>query len=134
MIEPNRVWVESARQRMTEAPYELDSERRKIVLSGMLRACDRRGWRPVAAHVRSTHVHAVVIANASAERVLIGLKAFATRALKWSGVDQKRQHFWAYHGSTLYLWDHSQVESAIQYVLEAQGESMEVYANIEAKW
>jgi REP element-mobilizing transposase RayT len=133
-IEPNRAWVESARERMTETPFELDESRRKIVLSGILCACERRGWRLAAAHVRSTHVHAVVVAEAAAEVALSGLKAYASRALNESGLDEGRRHYWAHHGSTRYLWDRPHVRSAIQYVLEQQGAPMEVHTDIDERW
>jgi hypothetical protein len=133
-IEPNRAWAESARERMTETPYELDEDRRKIVLSGILHACECRGWRLAAAHVRSTHVHVVVTAEATAQVALSGLKAYASHALNESGLDERRRHYWANHGSTRYLWDRPQARSAIQYVLEQQGTPMEVYTNISEKW
>lgn len=112
---------------MIDPPYHLDALRRSVVLEGLQEACRRRGWRLVAAHVRSNHVHVVIQAECSPERVMIGLKAYATRELNERGIEDRSQTRWARHGSTRYLWTREGVDEAIRYVVCGQGEEMAVY-------
>jgi REP element-mobilizing transposase RayT len=115
--------------RMAEPAYEMDGPRRKVVLEAILEVCIYRHWVLLAAHVRTTHVHAVVKALIVPERILNDFKSYSSRRLNESGFDQAGRKRWSHHGSTRYLWKPQQVQGAIQYVLEAQGEPMEGYLN-----
>ena len=55
--------------------------RRDAVLEAMRHVCAHRGWGLLAAHVRTTHMHAVVEAEAPPERVMSGFKVYASRRL-----------------------------------------------------
>src|SRR2546428_2272677 len=46
--------------RLRHAPYLLDKPRRRIVLGAIKEVCRFRKWILLAAHVRTTHAHAVV--------------------------------------------------------------------------
>lgn len=48
---------------MLEPGYALDEERRRIVLTAIRQVCVCRAWTLIAAHVRMSHVHAVVAAD-----------------------------------------------------------------------
>jgi hypothetical protein len=123
----DRVRIEQSLGFLKYPPYHLDALRRGVVLEGLQEACRRRGWGMQAAHVRMTHVHAVVQADCSAEKVMNGLKAYATRALNGRGIDNRSQPRWARHGSTRYLWSRESVEKAVRYVIGGQGDEMAVY-------
>jgi len=112
---------------MKERPYELDPARRAIVLETIRRVCSHRGWTLLAAHVRSNHVHLVVVAEDNPEKILNKLKAYASRALNQSGLDNAVKNRWARHGSTRYLWNPDHVGAAIQYIVREQGEPMGVW-------
>ena len=71
---------------MTQAPYVLDERRRAATLEGIKQACSRRRWMLLAAHVRGSHVHAVVEADRTPKPVMTALKAYASRALKRIGM------------------------------------------------
>ena len=58
---------------------------------------------------------------------LIELKAYASRALNESENASPRR--WAHHGSTKYLWNTDQLETALHYVIRQQGEPMALYVN-----
>src|SRR4030065_2587823 len=45
---------------MDQSLYEMDSERRQIVLESVKQTCTFRGWELYAVHVRSNHWHVVV--------------------------------------------------------------------------
>jgi hypothetical protein len=66
-------------------------------------------------------------AGASPERVLIDLKAYATRSLRKNGYKQPR--FWTLHGSTWYLNSVSQLNKSIHYTISEQGDLMSIYLN-----
>jgi len=112
---------------MTQPPYQLDAIRRDYVLAGIRQACERRAWGLIAAHVRTNHVHAIVRADCSPEKVMSALKAYASRTLNEAEIDQPDRRRWARHGSTRYLWTRGQVESATRYVVAGQGDEMAVF-------
>src|SRR5437870_1126073 len=78
-LPPNRGRVLHEESKMKQAPYLLDSERRRTVLEALRQHCAHRDWKLQAAHVRSTHVHFVVAAEEIPERILNQVKAYASR-------------------------------------------------------
>jgi REP element-mobilizing transposase RayT len=111
---------------MDQAPYLLDRERRPVVLQSIRDVCSHRGWNLWAAHVRSNHVHTVVEAKIRPEPIMNTFKAYASRALNQLGCDERDRKRWARHGSTRWLAKDDQVQEAIRYVVQGQGEAMEV--------
>jgi len=115
------------RQRLVEPPFFLDQPRRRVVLATVLAVSEYRHWIPLAIHVRSNHVHIVVRGLADPDRMLNDFKAYATRRLKEAGFDRDRRHRWTEGGSTRFLWRAEKVPEAVRYVVDQQGEPMEVY-------
>ncbi len=111
---------------MDQPPYHLDRVRRDAVLDAIRQVCAHRGWILLAAHVRTTHVHAVVEAEAPPERVMSDFKVYASRRLNRMGLDTPERKRWARHGSTRWLWKPQHISAAIQYVVAEQGEAMSV--------
>ena len=66
---------------MKQAPYTMDAESRNVVLDAIVKVCLHRGWRLVAAHVRSSHAPAVLEASARPEKALNEFKLYASRNL-----------------------------------------------------
>jgi hypothetical protein len=118
---------------MRYPPYELDALGRPIVLAAIQEACAYRGWVLEAAHVRTKRSHCVIGAQANPEFVLDTLKSYASRKLNRAGFEPRRTKRWARHGSTKYLWSEANVEGAIQYVVEEQGEPMAVFSTKSGK-
>ena len=112
---------------MKQDGYELDRPRRILVLEALRELCSRRGWNLQAAHVRSSHVHLVVSAQVTPERVLRDVKVHASRILDRAGIDTPARRRWTHHGSTRYLWEREQVGVAVHYVVREQGEPMAVW-------
>ena len=121
-VNPQLVFAESSC--MKQAPYIMDADSRGVVLEAICRVCLHRGWHLLAAHVRSTHVHAVVEASVRPEKIMNDFKLYASRGLSAAG--RKR---WARHGSTRWLWKDRDVRNAIRYVVEEQGEPMAVFVS-----
>lgn len=116
------------RTAMSGPAYELDASRRQVVLDTVREVCRHRGWRLFAAHVRTTHVHLVVHADATPEKVMNDCKAYASRRLTEAGFDSKDAKRWSRHGSTKYIWKEDYLRNAMHYALHRQGAPMERYA------
>lgn len=126
-LEPDAMRVAAEHARMDQAPYRLDEIRRDAVLRAIQQVCAHRGWCLLAVHVRTTHVHAVIEAEVAPERVMNGLKAYASRFLNRMSLDGSNRKRWTRHGSTRWLWKSQQVSAAIQYVVAEQGKAMSVF-------
>lgn len=89
---------------------------RRIVEEAIGEHCNFRQWRLIAINCRSNHVHLLVDANGAApERVMMELKAYATRALRrHSSTDTDR--VWTRGGSTRYIKSQASLDTAIQYI------------------
>ena len=122
---PGRVAAES--RKMDQPSYGMDGSRREVVLAALLERCQQQRWTLLAAHVRSNHVHLVVEAEASPERVMNDVKSYASRCLNRTGLDGPGRKRWARHGSTRWLWKPEHVSAAIRYVVDEQGERMAVF-------
>jgi len=112
---------------MNQAPYLLDRDSRAAVLGALREVCRQRGWSLLAAHVRTNHVHVVVEAEVRPEKVMKDFKSYASRGLNRLGRDGSDRKRWARHGSTRWLWKDQDVQDAIRYVVEEQGEPMAVF-------
>ena len=126
-LPPNSVRVSAEEKRAKQEPYQLDSRERALVLDAIQATCEYRGWRLLAAHVRTQHVQLVVAAEAAPEKVLQDAKKYACRALNRAGGEEENQRRWTRHGSTRYLWKPESVGAAIEYVVREQGEPMAVW-------
>jgi len=124
---PNSEREAQERRLMDQPPYEMDARRRQVVLNAIREVARYRGWRLLAVHVRTTHVHVVVDANDTPERVMNDFKGYASRRLNQSELDSVGRKRWGRHGSTPYLWKPEDVDRAIHYVLREQGEPMAVF-------
>ncbi len=112
---------------MDQPPCSMDCSRREVVLAALLERCQQQQWALLAAHVRTNHVHLVVEAEASPERVMNDVKAYASRRLNQTELDELARKRWARHGSTRWLWEPEHVSAAIRYVVDEQGERMAVF-------
>ena len=104
-----------------------------MVLASRLERCSQYNWSVLDAHVRTSHVHVVVQAEARPERVVNDLKAYASGCLNRIGMDGPTRKRWARHGSTRWLWKRENVSAAIRYVVDEQGDPMAVFETIEAR-
>jgi REP element-mobilizing transposase RayT len=115
--------------RMTRNAFHLEDRQRQIVLEAIQQHCIQRNWSLRAVHVRSTHVHLVVSAETTPEKILNDVKAYSSRALNRCSGQAPVFRRWTRHGSTRYLWNAEGVAAAVRYVVEEQGEPMAVWLN-----
>jgi REP element-mobilizing transposase RayT len=119
------------RQRMAQAPYQLDRDEQSITLEAIREVSAHRGWHLLAVHVRTSHVHTVVEADVRPEKVLNDFKAYASRALNRLGRDAPDRRRWARHGSTRWLRKDDDVRHAVKYVVEEQGERLALFVSAD---
>jgi len=116
-------------QRLMDQPaYGMDQERREAVLAAIVERCSQNRWALFAAHIRTSHVHLIVDADVTPERVMNDLKSYASRVLNLRGFDAPGRKRWARHGSTRRLYERARVMAAVEYVLKKQGEPMAVFS------
>ncbi|MGA2435249.1 MAG: transposase [Bryobacteraceae bacterium] len=115
---------------MLQEQYLLDSDSRTTVLESVREVCAHRGWTLLAAHVRTNHVHVIVVAEVPPENIMNSFKSYASRALNSLGRDEMDRKRWARHGSTRRLLKEHDVVEAIRYVVEEQGEPMAVFVAV----
>jgi REP element-mobilizing transposase RayT len=120
-------------RRMKCPPVELDPYRRFVVDATIREVCTHRRWKLRALHVRSTHVHVVVAADKPPERVLNDFKAYSTRRMREAGVLPPDVEPWSHHGSTRYLNTPESLVRATDYVLNDQGEPLEMKSPYEPR-
>lgn len=115
---------------MKQPPFKLDRNSGTLVLEALRAVCAHRSWDLLAAHVRTTHVHAIAEANVPPEKVMSDFKVYASRALNRLDGKERDRRRWARHGSTRWLWKDRDVREAVRYVIEDQGEPMAVFVGI----
>lgn len=113
------------RSLLRHEPLMLDAERRYVVEATVREVWAHRRWTLLEVHVRTTHVHVIVSAPQTPERVMNDLKAYGTRRMREAGVLGEDVYPWAEHGSTRYINDQESLGRAVEYVVREQGEELE---------
>ncbi len=107
--------------RMIGDAVTLNESQRIAAQDAIIEVCHHRRWNLLALHVRTSHIHVVVTATTTPERVLNDFKSYATRAFRRNGLAASGERIWSRHGSTRYLWGEDAVNGAIGYVVNRQG-------------
>jgi len=111
-------------QQMRHNPLILGVRERKVVETAIMEVCRVRGYGLFALNVRTNHVHLVVTNSAKPERMMDSFKAYATKALRAAGLVDSARKPWSRHGSTRYLWTDDHIATAVDYVLNGQGDEL----------
>ena len=109
VLPPDPQREDVARERQVTDAVTLAEPMRFLTDQTLREVCLYRDWTLHALHVRTNHVHAVVTAQATPEKVMSDFKAYATRKLRQAGSVPPRGKVWSEHGSTRYLWTEEQV-------------------------
>jgi REP element-mobilizing transposase RayT len=115
---------QSQRRLLRQEPYLLDPERRSVVLQTILDVAKNRHWQLWAVHVRSNHVHIVVTAPDTPEKVMADFKAWASRRLREAFGESADRDRWTQHGSTIYLNSQEALDAKVAYTVDEQGDKM----------
>ena len=121
-LPPNARRRELNYERLTSKPVRLSKKAREVVERAIREICRKRRWDLWAVNARTNHVHVVVTASCDADRVLIALKASATKKLREAGLCSGDVSPWARRGSKRRLWTEQDVINASVYVEYEQGE------------
>jgi REP element-mobilizing transposase RayT len=123
-LPPNETWNRYNRNRLKGEPLILGPHERSSVENAIRETSRVRKWDLRAFNIRTNHVHTVVTANRKPEVVLNAFKANATRHLREDRLWLHPFSPWADKGSKRRLWNERSVASAIDYVLNGQGEDL----------
>ena len=111
-------------RRLKTPPVTLDAGQRAIIETTIREVCTHRNWALHAINVRTNHVHVVVRAAPKPEKILTDFKIWTTRRMRENKLWEHETTPWAAHGSRRYLWTEKNVEAAIDYVLNQQGDDL----------
>jgi REP element-mobilizing transposase RayT len=106
---------------MKHPPFVLNAQSRCIVQNTIERVAEHYKWYLHTVAIRTNHMHIIVSALETPERVLTTFKSWTTRRLRDAGCIGPNCKPWVRHGSTHYLWKMEQVTAACRYVAEGQG-------------
>ncbi len=122
-LPPNKPHEQFDVGHLRREPIELDAASRDLVQRTIAAHCAHRKWDLLAVHVRTNHIHVVVVACGSLapEAVMGQFKSWCTRRLREAGLAPDQGPVWTKHVSTRYLWKPASVEAAVRYVVEGQG-------------
>jgi len=118
----NKKLLNDERSELKGKAVRLDKNQRQVIESAIREVCEHRAYLLHAVNVRTNHVHSVVGASCKPEHVMDSFKAYATRKLREADLLCQDVKFWARHGSTPYLWTEEEVQRAIDYVVNGQGD------------
>ena len=107
---------------MSSEPFTLNGPQRRIVEDAVRGVCSFRGYGLIAIHIRTNHGHVVVSSIASPDKMMSAFKANATRELRASVLVAAHQKIWSRGGSIRYLWKPRNVEAAVEYTINGQGD------------
>ena len=107
-------------EQLRHNPVRLNKRQRSVVERAVRDVCLHRKYCLRAINVRSNHAHTVVSAMTAPEPILDTFKSYSTRALRRTGLLDKKIMPWARHGSTIYLWKEDNVARAVAYVILGQ--------------
>jgi REP element-mobilizing transposase RayT len=131
-LAPNKGLQEFHRKRMTEEKFVLSTaEAGRAVRAAIIETCAFRCWSPLAVHVRTEHVHGVVAADCFAFQILNAWKAYSTRSLRFAGLAASDRRTWT-HGGIAREIQTGGVTAAARYVVDMQGDPMEVWVGDES--
>ncbi len=123
-VEPNECKQKSEAGRLRNEAVVFGGSAAALIEATVAEVCATRGWHLFIVRMRSNHLHVVVHAVVSAERVLGDFKAWATRRLRENGFVGAEDRVWARHGSTPHLWTVDRLRGAIAYVERRQGDAL----------
>jgi REP element-mobilizing transposase RayT len=118
----NEKLVDDERAELKNPAILLNRAQRDVVESAIREVCEHRAYVLHAISVRTNHVHSVVSASCEPEHVMDSFKAYATRKLREEDLLSRDVKPWARHGSTPYLWTEEEIQRAINYVINGQGD------------
>jgi len=97
------------RRALSQSPVTLRAQQRALVEEAIRETSEIRKWSLWAVNVRTNHIHTVVTANCTPERVVNAFKANSTRQLREAKCWNSERSPWSQGGSKRYLWTEDQL-------------------------
>ena len=126
-ITPNADKVARRIGLLKDKPFELGAAERRIVEAAIREVCTVRSYGLFALNVRTNHVHLVVSNSGTPERMMASFKAYSTNALRSAQFIDNDRRPWSRHGSTRYRWTDDHITSAVDYVVNGQGDELPTF-------
>jgi REP element-mobilizing transposase RayT len=123
-VEPNPSLQKSDLAQLKHPPVTFNTAQRAAVESAIREVCQFRKYALYALNVRTNHVHCVVATGDTPEKAMTSFKSYVTRRLRDENLFHPDAVIWSRHGSTLYLWSENEVERALDYVVNGQGDDL----------
>jgi REP element-mobilizing transposase RayT len=120
----NRIMEDQHAAKLKSSPVMLDAKKRAVIRTAIEMVCRQRGWKLVAINIRTNHIHLVISAMETPDRIVRDLKAYSTRAMKAAKLWSYKHSPWVDGSSKRYLWKESSVANACDYVINRQGEDL----------
>ena len=117
---PRPLLAEWCRKQMKGEAVLLKPHDRNTVEEACFQHCEHRRWHLLAVNARTNHVHVVVVADQSPQKVRDQLKANCTRALRQQSTPLVVDRTWTTGGDCEILDSDADVEASVICVTEAQ--------------
>ncbi len=114
--------LEALRQsQLAQEPLFLDAAMRDAVQRAIEAYCAFKNLNLLEINVRTNHVHAAIAGSETPSRVLQGIKAYATRALRNEGLIAPDRRVWTTGGSQRKCFTEEDVAQVRRYIRDGQG-------------
>ncbi len=120
MIEPDSSRVQFEMSRLKQPPVRFNLKQRQTIQSTMVEIINYNTWQLHAINVRVEHIHVVLTAQKSPEKIMNQFKSWSTRKMRENNLWKSKKSPWSRHGSTRYLWNEKEINDACKYVLYGQ--------------
>ncbi len=122
---PNMKLESAMRDNQAAVPaFLFNGKQRYVVAAAIRRVCVKRSYGLIAINIRTNHAHVVVSAQMKPDIIMTAFKANATRELRNAGLVDRETRIWSRGGSRRYLWKSNQVQGAVSYVIDGQGDDL----------
>jgi REP element-mobilizing transposase RayT len=121
---PDEIFERLEQSQLKFPPFAIDAHARRVLRLALVDACAFRKWPLMCWNIRREHVHVVVGAATSSDKTLQVLKARTTRTLREAKLVDVNRPVWTEGGSRRELYLAGDVDAAIRYVVQGQGEDL----------
>ena len=123
-VAPNPKLERMKRSQMDQAPMIFDAAKRVCVHNAVESFCEFKQWRLLALHVRTNHMHALILGEASSQRMVQGIKAAATRALREAKLIDATRKVWTEGASVTTCETDNDIAAVRDYIKNRQGDPL----------
>ena len=120
-VAPNQKLERIKRAQMNQPPMVFDTPQRTCVHHALESFCAYKQWLVLALHVRTNHIHALIYGKTHSQRIVQGIKAAATRALREAGLIDEARKVWTEGASITTCETDEDIATIRDYIKNRQG-------------